>query len=607
MHGASANSTAESTPARHVRRAARTLGPTRHQRTQSATPPAAANTPSSSDPHPRPSARRSTVSGDTMHCPICGVMAPGLAALNMHLDEAHFTGGAAESQEVGAGSGQRPAAMRDDLGDVGGAILGFFRGAGRAVAGQKTQGTQGTQGNATTEQPVREPADLWHTARTLPATAQPPGASRQHTAYFSRLRTLHTERTLLEGNRAENRLEKLSLVHAQYQGHSARHLQLQLQLQKAEQAVVAWQPDSLAQCAQCSRALRKGLLARRHHCRVCGKLLCARAECSDMLTLPLPVSGQQQPTAGLFSAERTAQVRACAECLRTVRLVQERVRRQRDRLQGPLEIERLYLVTRQAIKLVDRVLPVFNSLVIRLAPHNNSPDTALLARAARMRNQLTEAFGSLDAASREIAKAPAESPGDARVRSAIRAAVVQYLQINMFSLTMLPRVDRRGAGVKRGDEMETASVGVSSVGTPVSEPPGALSEPTPPLAPPEERSLFSSSPEPPPASSAQQQPVGLARSLLSYIVPRRVDDSAATEGDDLIRRALTSDPGREARIASMPQDEKLASLDVLRDQRQRVLGYIAEAQRDRRLEDAWSLQASLADLNIELSLIERNL
>ncbi|KAJ1832926.1 carboxypeptidase Y-deficient, partial [Coemansia sp. RSA 2703] len=388
--------------------------------------------------------------------------------------------------------------------------------------------------------------------RTLPATAQPPGASRQHTAYFSRLRTLHTERTLLEGNRAENRLEKLSLVHAQYQGHSARHLQLQLQLQKAEQAVVAWQPDSLAQ--------------------VCGKLLCARAECSDMLTLPLPVSGQQQPTAGLFSAERTAQVRACAECLRTVRLVQERVRRQRDRLQGPLEIERLYLVTRQAIKLVDRVLPVFNSLVIRLAPHNNSPDTALLARAARMRNQLTEAFGSLDAASREIAKAPAESPGDARVRSAIRAAVVQYLQINMFSLTMLPRVDRRGAGVKRGDEMETASVGVSSVGTPVSEPPGALSEPTPPLAPPEERSLFSSSPEPPPASSAQQQPVGLARSLLSYIVPRRVDDSAATEGDDLIRRALTSDPGREARIASMPQDEKLASLDVLRDQRQRVLG-----------------------------------
>ncbi|KAJ2174085.1 hypothetical protein GGF45_004221 [Coemansia sp. RSA 551] len=57
----------------------------------------------------------------------------------------------------------------------------------------------------------------------------------------------------------------------------------------------------------------------------------------------------------------------------------------------------------------------------------------------------------------------------------------------------------------------------------------------------------------------------------------------------------------------MAVDEKMASLDVLRDQRQRVLGYISEAQKDRRLEDAMSLQTSLNDLDIELSLIERSL
>ncbi|KAJ1723362.1 carboxypeptidase Y-deficient [Coemansia erecta] len=635
---ASANSTTTSAPhpgPRHVRRAARTLGPARHTRSQSATPP--------TDSSPTiQSVRRSTVSsGDApLHCPICGVMAPSLAALNMHLDDAHFggsgssgggrSGGGGEGRAGGGADsrGQRGAAQ-DDLEDVKGAILGFFRGAGRAVKGLGGSSSPAGSSSSPAGSEHVSPAghadgaeDWWQGGRNR-ATARPPrpaeGASRRHTAHFERLRAAHMSGALLEGNRAEKRLEKLARAHAQHGGAGGAGLQA------AEKLIVAWQPDAdTAQCMQCQRAFGR-LLARRHHCRVCGQLVCGRASCSAMLRLPLPLGGDH--LAGAFSADSTAEVRACASCLGIVGRVQERVRRLRARAEGPGEVQRLYAEAREAMRMADRVLPAFNALVLRIAPQSHgvaaaaagSPDVALVARAARIRSQLTDAFGRVDGASRRIAEGPAVSPGDARVRAAIRSAMVQYLQLHMFSLTMLPRIERKGSVGRNSkgtvmmsppqqqllqtqpetdaalvaDEVETASADTRSIGTPASESLSVSSEPPMPSA-------------------------GLARSLLSYIVPRRVS-AAATGGastgpaagshvaEELIQRALASDPGKETRIAGMALDEKLASLDVLRDQRQRVLGYIAEAQRDRRLEDARTLQASLTDLDVELSLIERNL
>ncbi|KAJ1944769.1 hypothetical protein EC988_005905 [Linderina pennispora] len=101
-------------------------------------------------------------------------------------------------------------------------------------------------------------------------------------------------------------------------------------------------------------------------------------------------------------------------------------------------------------------------------------------------------------------------------------------------------------------------------------------------------------------------------SLLSYVTPgtpkqRNKSSGGLPSQDELIAQALVRDPEREQRVVDMAHDEKLSTLSVLRDQRERVKGYIREAQRERRLEDAVSLQTSLSDLEVELSLIERNL
>ncbi|PIA16353.1 hypothetical protein COEREDRAFT_42841 [Coemansia reversa NRRL 1564] len=188
---------------------------------------------------------------------------------------------------------------------------------------------------------------------------------------------------------------------------------------------------------------------------------------------------------------------------------------------------------RASMALVEETLPTFNALATRLGNHAAAPD---LPRAARIRRQLTAAFNGMDHASKCIAALPVKDATSTRLHSAIRRTVSQYLQLHMFPLTMLPKPARRPHSLLQSDSSPRA--------------------PTP---------------------------------LRVHTAPGTADGSEVD------------------RIAAMPSHEKMSSLDVLRDQRQRVLGYISEAQKDRRLEDAMSLQASLGDLDVELSLIERSL
>ncbi|KAJ2488632.1 carboxypeptidase Y-deficient [Coemansia sp. RSA 2050] len=462
----------------------------------------------------------------------------------MHLDEMHLS----DNPET---RGRRRVAQQDDLDDVANAILGFFRGAGKAVRGLGTE-------------PVANGSP--RVANRLPRVVDDgPGVVRSLTAGFVNQRRAAVSAARLEDNRVERRIERLALVHRG--GSSA-------EVQEAEQRVVAWEADDAREsCPLCERRFGR-LTVRRHHCRICGRLVCG--PCTTLL----PVGEQS--------------LRMCGDCGRTV----ARIRTRHESVPSGSVLVGHYEVIRAGMAEADGLLPAFNKLLAR-----GGVD---LGRAAALRRGLTRAFGEVDRASKLVAALPGHSPTDARLHAAIRRAVVLYLQTHMFTLSMVP-----------------SRAPVSLPATPLppsrsasSEQPAAISpDPGPVPLPP--------SPPPPPVSASTTVTTvssvatvggGLAASLLSYVIPPRSaavrpggKEQAALLLDDLVERALDADPQRQARLAETPLEEKLASLQVLRDQRQRVLGFIAEAQRERRLEDAASLQASLSDLDVELSIIERNL
>ncbi|KAJ2847902.1 carboxypeptidase Y-deficient [Coemansia brasiliensis] len=623
-------------------------------------------------------ASAAAVAAERLRCPICGVAAPSLFALNLHLDDTHFAG---ESNVV------RREAAQDDLEEVKSAILGLFRGAGRAMRGLSSTDSDNSADTRAESTERRDGADSGFVTREhwqqeaarcgepacgaaptincrlcgrlmcaqhctrqlrLSATAQVVGRSgypcrvcnecairtalvegqtRSHTRTFTHLRRRTADAAALAGTRIERRLERLAVVHGEWQRTSTSLIAgaRRRALQDAEQTVVVWQDDAeVSSCFLCERAF--GLAARRHHCRLCGRVLCNGRACSTLLAVPLP----QRDGAG-FSQTEHADIRSCRECTHVVERHRDRIARAAPR--AP-ELMRLYEHIRSSMALVEEYLPTFNALAIRLhrsnSPGSNASPGGLpdLPRAARIRKQLTAAFAEMDQVSKRIAMLPAASAGDSRLHSAIRRAVAQYLQLHMFPLTMLPRPPRRPAsmlGSNSAEPMVESPAGSlpSSVSTSVG--PGrpttflAAASDCSDVASVEESSTANDSGNSPYADRSSSagaaktlvQSVGgaasgLASSLLSLTRSKPKPD-AFGEHDERVRQALAADPTKAHRIASMPTDEKLASLDVLRDQRQRVLGYIGEAQRERRLEDAASLQTSLDELDIELSLIERSL
>ncbi|KAJ2450312.1 carboxypeptidase Y-deficient [Coemansia sp. RSA 2336] len=635
--------------------------------------------------------RRSTVSlgavegtsaaaaAERLRCPICGVAAPSLFALNLHLDDTHF---------AGESSGVRREAAQDDLEEVKSAILGLFRGAGRAMRGLSNSDSDNSADMRAAGAERRDGADSGLVTRAHwqqeaarcgePACGAPPaincrlcgrlmcaqhctrqlrlsataqlagrnghlcrvcdecatrtafveGQTRSHTRAFSHLRRRTADAAALAGTRIERRLERLAVVHGEWQRTSTSLVAStrRRELQDAEQTVVVWQDDAEApSCFLCERVF--GLAVRRHHCRLCGRVVCNGRTCSMLLAVPLP----QRDGTG-FSQTEHADIRSCRECTHVVERHRDRIARAAPR--AP-ELMRLYEHIRTSMALVEEYLPTFNTLAMRL--HQSSPNPSAspggppdLPRAARIRKQLTAAFAEMDQVSKRIAALPAASTGDSRLHAAIRRAVAQYLQLHMFPLTMLPRPPRRPASILGSSSAEPTTVEspagslTSSVSTSVGlgRPAAltAMASDGSDVASVEEGSTATGSGNSPHADrnnsskgaaktlvqSVGGAASGLASSLMSLTRSKPKPDES-DEHDERIRQALAADPAKAHRIASMPADEKLASLDVLRDQRQRVLGYIGEAQRERRLEDAASLQASLDELDIELSLMERSL
>ncbi|KAJ2446844.1 carboxypeptidase Y-deficient [Coemansia sp. RSA 2424] len=486
----------------------------------------------------------------------------------MHLDEMHFT---EESTMKAAGMRTTTAAQQDDLDDVKGAILGFFRGAGKAVRGL----SGGGGGVGGSELPEGGPAVVASGPRVgggrRRVVEDGPGVVRSLTTVFVHLRRTAVSAARLEDNRVERRVERLVLAHQGGAGRTAG------EVQAAEQRVVAWEPDDAHDaCPLCTRRFGR-LAVRRHHCRICGRLVCGTC------------------TQQLHSATAGAELRICLDCSRTVARIRTRheLRSAAASDGGPLE--KLYEDIRAGMADADGMLPKFNAMLGKVRGGGGGQGEA--ARAAAMRRKLTAAFGCADRASKAVAALPADSPSAARLHAAVRRAVVQYLQTHMFTLSMLP-----------SSKASTVSLPVTpvsgsretSIDQPPTTAPTADSLPPPPL--------------PTSSSTTTNSSVasGFAASILSYVIAPRsappIDHQAPpTSLDVLVQRALDADPLKQARLAEQPMEEKLASLEVLRDQRQRVLGYISEAQKERRLEDAISLQSSLSDLEVELSIIERNL
>ncbi|KAF2101354.1 hypothetical protein NA57DRAFT_33796 [Rhizodiscina lignyota] len=268
------------------------------------------------------------------------------------------------------------------------------------------------------------------------------GAITDHTKEFVKLRRQTVDKQYLEINRLEKRLSKLTHLLADpptdITANSAGFWPLssgtKAQLRALEQSVINWEDDaSVAKCPFCQQEFTNYTF-RRHHCRVCGRVVCGDPATQCSIEVGLNVAKGEKPPAAQGSL--AVDVRMCKDCRHTLF---SRSDYQRELEHKPPD-QRSYENMAQFERGIRLLMPKFQRLLVALQDPENPPTPGQLAEATRVRKRLMDTFTQFDAAARRIRDMPTESPTQKRLQKAVYAQASRFLHLHMLPLKSLPKV-----------------------------------------------------------------------------------------------------------------------------------------------------------------------
>ncbi|KAF9370986.1 carboxypeptidase Y-deficient [Podila verticillata] len=285
------------------------------------------------------------------------------------------------------------------------------------------------------------------------------GVHRKLTTDFMSIRIKSAEKKHLEVNRLEKRIEKLAQIHLQFEPNvtssptpstnsstfssissgtssiRAKGLFRSVttsraqQLKTAEQAIVKWEDDATVVGCYICLSLFNRYGNRKHHCRLCGRVICDN--CSKKTPLYLSMSSYPD------GSDPVGQTRACKECIHTVFKRREHAADQKR----PNAVLKYYGSLMRLKERIDLALPKFQEMLSAIGQKSDMnqghPDYQL---AARTRKELLDDFALFDSISKKIARLPSHSQHQKQLHTNLYWWATQYLQTNMFPLSVIPKV-----------------------------------------------------------------------------------------------------------------------------------------------------------------------
>lgn len=271
------------------------------------------------------------------------------------------------------------------------------------------------------------------------------GASRSRFREFRDIRDAEIDRFVVETNKILIRLEKLlrSGVHVldspSLSGRPGR--------KSLEKSLVPWIADSEVKfCPICKKQFN--VARRRHHCRLCGGIMCAK--CSAFASATFSVSVLKLDQRGSHAARKwigqsrddseEAGIRTCLSCMDCL----ERYDKQEKEKKAKPPVVQLYEKMKSSMAEAETLQPVY----IKMADSINLGDIQYdLEEAAQVRMKLVKMYETVDILSKKIASLGTQaekppSPHTLKLQKKIRAYATGYLQENMFTLPNLPPLDR---------------------------------------------------------------------------------------------------------------------------------------------------------------------
>ncbi|KAM6413982.1 rabenosyn-5 [Rhynochetos jubatus] len=285
------------------------------------------------------------------------------------------------------------------------------------------------------------------------------GAMRSHLSEFKKHRAARIDHYVVEVNKLIIRLEKLTSFD-RANTESAK-------LRAIEKSVVPWVSDQdVPFCPDCGSKF--SIRNRRHHCRLCGSIMCKK--CTELVTLPLAsklttaskealashsspnsspnsVHGSRRGSISSVSSVSSVleekdddRIRCCRHCKDTLLKREQQI----DEREYTPEIVKLYEKLRLCMEKVDQKAPEY----IRMAESLNAGETTYsLEHANALRVEIQKVYELIDALSKKILSLglhedPQPHPRTLQLQRMIRYSATLFVQEKLLGLMSLPTKDQ---------------------------------------------------------------------------------------------------------------------------------------------------------------------
>ncbi|MCJ1282206.1 carboxypeptidase Y-deficient [Xylographa opegraphella] len=268
------------------------------------------------------------------------------------------------------------------------------------------------------------------------------GLERDDTKDFIEIRRRVVDKTFLEVSRLEKRLTRLTqlLTKPPEQNNSASSLLWPLspmknQRKELEQSVVTWEEDAkVLHCPFCQQEF-SNYTFRRHHCRLCGRVVCGDPRTGCSKEVPLNVAAAVNGSTEKSTADVGIDIRICRDCQHTIFSSADFAASLAHKPPDVRAYENLVQFER-GIRLL---LPKFQRLLVALQDPDHPPSPTQLADASKIRKRLMDSFTQYDTAARRIRDLPTTSPTQRKLQAAIYAQASSFLHLHMLPLKTLPK------------------------------------------------------------------------------------------------------------------------------------------------------------------------
>lgn len=278
---------------------------------------------------------------------------------------------------------------------------------------------------------------------------QEPGHTRSWTDLFKTQRGARVDRFVVETNKLIIRLDKLTGQDAPTEPSKRKAY---------ERALVPWLPDKMIpSCPSCGRTF--GLTRRRHHCRLCGDIMCDK--CSHFmpytfakkLTDPafqtgaevgfLRRSGSNTSLNSLMGMDGDPHIRTCENCRKLLERRDQQMEQRNSQPPIVLMYEKMSQYIENSNDLLAEYMPMVESL-------SNGESTHNLRTAQQLRTKILKTYELIDGLSKRILQLglnTEEGPTAKQVQlqKAIRMRASNVMQENVIGLQALPTEEQYAA------------------------------------------------------------------------------------------------------------------------------------------------------------------